>query len=55
VTPASAIPVISAVGHQDNWTIADYVADLRASTPTHAAPLAGLSAGRIGALLINGS
>lgn len=33
----SRVPVISAVGHQDDWTIADHVADFRASTPTHAA------------------
>jgi len=33
----SRIPIISAVGHQDDWTIADYVSDLRASTPTDAA------------------
>ena len=33
----SHIPIISAVGHQDDWTIADYVADYRASTPTDAA------------------
>lgn len=35
----SKIPVISAIGHQDDWTIADYVADLRASTPTDAAKM----------------
>jgi len=35
----SQIPVISAVGHQDDWTIADCVADHRASTPTDAAKL----------------
>jgi exodeoxyribonuclease VII large subunit len=33
----SQLPVISAIGHEDHWTIADYVADRRASTPTHAA------------------
>ena len=36
----SNIPVISAVGHEINFTIADFVADMRAATPTAGAEIA---------------
>ncbi len=41
---ASEIPVISAVGHRPDVTIADYVADMTAHTPTDAAEIAGPNA-----------
>lgn len=36
---ASTIPVVSAVGHQTDFTIADFVADVRAATPSQAAEM----------------
>ena len=48
---ASEIPVISAVGHEPDVTISDYVADRRASTPSNAAELSVPDREEIRALL----
>ena len=48
---ASRLPVVSAVGHEVDFTIADFVADARAPTPTAAAALVVPDQAEVGAVL----
>ena len=50
---ASNIPIISAVGHEPDYTISDYVSDVRASTPSNAAEIVAPNEERVKAFLKN--
>ena len=48
----ATIPVVSAIGHETDFTISDFVADIRAATPTQAAEMIVPDRGEIDAMLV---